>query len=227
MQQPTVMIKRALTRGLLLMVLILGLMGAWTGKKGHAHPHAYIDVKITAVFGDGGRLVALHHHWTFDRAYTAFALFDQQGSSPKNQQQKLDEIMAQNLTELRHYDFFTEIKQADQLVSTGVAVHGKTQLVDQQIEMTFTLPVTGAADDQEPLTYYVFDPTYYIQMRHDKQGEAVRITHPSKSCAHELIEPTPTVEQTLFAANLGINVTGPPDLGRLFTQTVTITCDSA
>ncbi len=210
-----------------LIALTLTLLLALAPQSGaRAHPHAYIDVFVTAVFDEAGQLTALDQRWLFDPAYTAFALFDLREASDANKQQKLEEIMAQNLKELAAFDFFTEVLQGDEVIKTGDAQNGTTTLTGQQIEMRFTLPVTGAADDHAPITYKIFDPTYYIQMRHSLEPDAITIDHPNHPCRHDLVEPSPTTEQIMFAANLGTNATGPAWLGRLFAETVTITCNT-
>ena len=207
-----------------LMISALAAVMALTTQAAQAHPHAYIDVKIEAQYDANGALIALNQYWTFDPAYTAFALFDLRDASAAEKQAKLDEIMAQNLKELADFNYFTEVIQNDAVISTGQATDAETNLNNGQIEMRFSLPVTGQADDKTPVTYAVFDPTYYIQMRHDLSADAVAVAHPIKNCQHQLVEPSPTTEQIMFAANLGRNATAPQGLGRLFMETVTITC---
>lgn len=214
-----------MTRRILGALLIVTALALTPISQGKTHPHAFIDITVTAVFDEAGQLTALEQTWLFDLAYTAFALFDLRGGTAEEQQAALDAIMGQNLTELEAFGYFTEIKQAGQLISTETAVKQDTALIDQRIQMRFTLPVTGLTDPAIPVTYEVFDPTYYIEMRHQLGANAINISHPQDACDYQLVEPTPTTEQILFAASIPPQVTAPEGLGRLFTETVTITCD--
>ncbi|MEM6901918.1 MAG: DUF1007 family protein [Pseudomonadota bacterium] len=205
----------------LLMAAALALTPISQGK---THPHAFIDITVEAQFDEAGQLTALEQTWLFDVAYTAFALFDLRGKTAEEQQATLDAIVGQNLTELAAFDYFTEIRQGDDIIATGTAIKQGTALVNQRIEMRFTLPVTDATNPGTPVTYEVFDPTYYIEMRHQLGAKAIQVSHPGEACDYQLIEPTPTTEQIFFAASIPPQVTAPEGLGRLFTETVTITC---
>ena len=39
-----------------------------------AHPHIFIDAKATITFDDAGQVVSVHNSWTFDEAYSAWAV---------------------------------------------------------------------------------------------------------------------------------------------------------
>ena len=42
----------------------------------HAHPHAWIDVKLEILFDTAGNIMGLRETWLFDEFYTEFALQD-------------------------------------------------------------------------------------------------------------------------------------------------------
>ncbi|MCC2112849.1 MAG: DUF1007 family protein [Hyphomicrobiales bacterium] len=72
-----------------------------------AHPHVFIDARVTVVF-DGDRIVALKHRWTFDDAYSAFAVqgLDENGDGAYSGDE-LAELATVNVESLSEFDFFT------------------------------------------------------------------------------------------------------------------------
>lgn len=72
-----------------------------------AHPHVFIDARVTVVF-DGDRIVALKHRWTFDDAYSAFAVqgLDQNGDGAYSAEE-LAELATVNVESLSEFDYFT------------------------------------------------------------------------------------------------------------------------
>ena len=41
---------------------------------GAAHPHIFVEAKATITFDDAGQVLSVHHQWTFDEAYSAWAV---------------------------------------------------------------------------------------------------------------------------------------------------------
>ncbi|WDR04060.1 DUF1007 family protein [Devosia algicola] len=39
-----------------------------------AHPHIFIDAKLVVIFSDAGAVSQLRHIWTFDEAFSAWAV---------------------------------------------------------------------------------------------------------------------------------------------------------
>ena len=39
-----------------------------------AHPHIFIDAKVTVVFDDSGAISALRNEWTFDEAFSSWVI---------------------------------------------------------------------------------------------------------------------------------------------------------
>jgi len=190
-----------------------------------AHPHAYIDTKVTLIFNDKGEVTALREEWLFDPAYTAFALYDFEPGSKADQQAMLNELMEENLHNLADFGYFTELHNGKTQLKLGAPVETSTSLIKDQLQMIFTLPVTTpAAPAAEGMRYLIFDPSYYIQMRHSLDADYIVMQGAPEGCAHELREPTPTTEQIFAAADLDRNATAPQDLGRLFSEVVTVRC---
>ena len=58
-----------------LRIATLGLCAAllaWSATRAVAHPHVWITARAELVFNPDGKVAAVRHAWTFDKAYSAF-----------------------------------------------------------------------------------------------------------------------------------------------------------
>src|SRR5919202_1871498 len=76
-----------------------------------AHPHVWVDAKADIVFDPEGRIAAIRHSWTFDEAFSAFAVqgldTDNDGKYSREELRPLAEV---NVTSLREYGYFTTLR---------------------------------------------------------------------------------------------------------------------
>lgn len=191
-----------------------------------AHPHAWIDVSVRVLFDDAGNFRGIHQTWLFDDFYSMFVLEGAMqigGGTPS--QAALDQLLAENMKNLGEYDFFTEIRSGETQLSTADPLNAETRIVGNRLEMSFELPlVERARIDDMPMSYAIYDPTYYIEMVHAKGDDVITVENAPGSCTVDLQQPSPDPEQTLYAASLGPSETGSDGLGRIFAETVTVTC---
>ncbi len=203
---------------------VLLVPGAGPLGAARAHPHAWIDLQTTAIVDEAGQVVALRQVWRFDAFYTLFVLedFPPGGAGPDDAW--IDALMVQNLENLADYDYFTEVLDAAGAVPfRGVeAVDGR--LAGERLEMAFTLVFDRPADAMAgPVDYAVFDPSYYVEMRH-RDGAGSVATQPADGCAVSLTRPDPEPEWLMMAAAADLGPATDSDLGRLFAERVVLTC---
>jgi len=73
-----------------------------------AHPHIFVEAKATITFDDAGQVLSVHHQWTFDEAYSAWAVqgldanLDGQVTT-----QELQPLADDNMEGLSAYDYYT------------------------------------------------------------------------------------------------------------------------
>src|SRR4051794_32145174 len=82
-----------------------------------AHPHVWIAVKVGMIFDDQGRFVATKENWAFD--YDFSAIFKEEADTDMSGSVSEDETvrgLADNLSWIPHYDYFTRITVAGQQV---------------------------------------------------------------------------------------------------------------
>ena len=94
-----------------LALALLALIGA-VGTAA-AHPHVWVTMKTEVVYAPDGSVTGVRQAWTFDEAFTAFALQgmerNKDGSYPDSVLKPLAEV---NVTSLKEYDYFTFAKSA-------------------------------------------------------------------------------------------------------------------
>lgn len=191
-----------------------------------AHPHVWVDFKIRVAFNEQGHVTALRQVWLFDEFYSAFVLAGagMNGDGAANQE-ALDAVLAENISNLAEYSYFTRIMSGATRLVTGKAVDARTRQVESRIEMTFTLPLTEPVPVSDlPLRYAIFDPTYYIEMVHAEAADAVKLVDAPESCRAHIKQPNPDSEQVLIASSLDKTQSAGDGLGQYFAEEVDLTC---
>ncbi|HDP90363.1 MAG TPA: DUF1007 family protein [Thioalkalivibrio sp.] len=194
----------------------------------HAHPHAWIDLRVTVVFDEAGRITALRQVWRIDPLYSMVLLeemgADARGDSVDAGLADIGEGMIRNLAA---HDYFTELHHAGRsLAGATVEDYGLSRR-SGRLELAFTLRLPEPVDPQSgELIYGVFDPTYYIEILHDPDRPPALEGAP-QACTLRIRAPRPDPAVVARAAALDVNQTGDPDLGRHFTEHGEVTCASA
>src|SRR5207244_4238720 len=86
----------------------LALLGATTAAR--AHPHVFVTTKTELRFGEGGKVVAIRHQWTFDDMYSAFVTEGLSAGDTLATKEQLAPLAKTNVEQLAQYDWFTVAK---------------------------------------------------------------------------------------------------------------------
>jgi len=194
-----------------------------------AHPHGWIDVQVTVLLDDSGAVVGLREAWLFDEVYSAFATegFDGNGDGEPDPE-RLQELAAVNLQQLREYDYFTVITAAGGELSVPDVTDPTTAFGSGRIYLAFTLmfdePVPREA---QPLRYAVFDPFYLAAMAHLPDGEGIRLEGGPPGCIVRIDEADPDPDVVAYALSLDITQATDDSLGAQFAEWITVSCTDA
>jgi ABC-type uncharacterized transport system substrate-binding protein len=97
---------------------------------------------------------------------------------------------------------------------------------EHRIEIEFRLPLNAPLDPrQSDIIYRVAEPTYYFEMLHAEEGQAIVFEDAPPVCRYRLDPPKPDAALVAYAASLGINESGGDGHGIQFAETVTIRCE--
>ncbi len=132
-----------------------------------AHPHVWIDMRVTALLDDSRRLTALRINWTFDEFYTAFALDGlKKNAKGEYDPAALADLARVNLTDLAAYSYFTHIFAGNSELAPAPPRDGKSSYKNGQLTLDFVLPLK--TPQATPVSFRIYDPTYYIAIDYVK-----------------------------------------------------------
>jgi ABC-type uncharacterized transport system substrate-binding protein len=213
-------------RALMTTALLVFGLGMPLGAPPLAHPHASITLKTSLKLNADGRASMLHQVWTFDPLYTAFVL-EGVAETPALAAQVVREVAEENLRNLGEYAYFTEIRLGGVPIVSEPATNLTTALVESpngaRLQMAFSLPFATPLDLSDgTLVYAVFDPSFYIDMRHKVPSDA-RLEG-GDGCALEMHQSEPSQDVANLAAALDKDAEPIPTLGRHFAQFVEVAC---
>lgn len=190
-----------------------------------AHPHSFIRLK-TEVVSENGNLVALHMRWTMDEITSADLLYDAGNAKPGSEIWK--KLAAEVMANVLGQHYFTEVWHNGQRVKfkNRPTEYGMERVAHQAV-LTFTLPLA----EPQPLsgqtfTFSTFDPTYYVDMSYEDEGDASLPAALRTRCDIAMQTPTPDEASLRFAQSLDKEDAPPEDmeLGKQFAQKVVLTC---
>ena len=181
-----------------------------------AHPHAWIDISVEVRFDPAGKVTALRQTWVFDEFYTADTV-------QKGERDKMERVVTRILGNLREYGYFTVVKAADGAVALAPPTEHSARMRGPRLSMSFTSPL--ARPVAPPLTYSVFDPSYYIEMLHAEEDEAIRLVDAPAGCRSRLMPTKPDPKIVAKAAAIDRSGTGGDTLGAQFAEKVEIRCN--
>jgi ABC-type uncharacterized transport system substrate-binding protein len=192
----------------------------------NAHPHAWIDVKVQVQFDPSAQVAALRMTWLFDAVYSAYI---SQGltfnKADTIDAQQRDRILAVLMKNLARFHYLTRAWSGKAELEFKVPDDGAIRFRDRRLELTFTLPLTHPlAVRTAPFTYSVYDPSYYIEMLHAEDRDAIQLIHAPRDCRYALQPPHPDPAMVEKAAALDRTQSAGNGLGEFFAERVTVQC---
>jgi ABC-type nickel/cobalt efflux system permease component RcnA/ABC-type uncharacterized transport system substrate-binding protein len=197
-----------------------------------AHPHIFIDAKVTVVFDDAGNIAGLRNDWTFDKAFSVWMI---QGLDTNNDREtspdEMQSLADENMTGLADFNFYTFAGSQDDLVEFTPAGDQRMAFANEQTTLSFSLAATEARPVDGVFELGIYDPEYYVAITVDDANDVVLENAPA-ACGVSLkppVEMSDELQTRLYA--LGPEVTElPPDLAAAMRGTqglIAVTCDGS
>jgi ABC-type nickel/cobalt efflux system permease component RcnA/ABC-type uncharacterized transport system substrate-binding protein len=181
-----------------------------------AHPHILVDAKATLVFSKDGAVSEIRHEWTFDEAYSAWAL---QGADANAngavEGAELQAIADDNLAGLAEYEFYTYATEGDRSLAFSGLGTPRLTANNGIVTLSFSVRPNGYYKPGRAMRLAVNDPDYYVAITFNGMQQ-VALENAPDGCTATL-EPArelePAVAEKLYT--LGADVVSlPPDLAQ-------------
>lgn len=211
----------ALALGLVLFALAAVLPAA-------AHPHIFIDAKLTVVFDDTGAVSMLKNTWTFDQAFSAWAV---QGLDTNKDgitsSQEMQDLADDNVNGLADYSFYTFAGKNGEVKFAPVGA-ATMHYENERNTLEFSIAPVPAYQINGTFEIGISDPEYYVAISFADKSD-VTLENAPPGCSVTLVPPkdmSKSLQDRLYA--LGPEVlTLPPDLAAAMRGTqgvIDITC---
>lgn len=195
----------------------------------HAHPHSWVSLTSDFVINTDGNLAELRQRWVFDPFYSALTTADLRTDYGDNLRIGLDihgELIIDNLEAQNYFSHMLYQEQDNGLTRPVDHKLSVISIEDDEIlvlEMTFDL-ASESISAQKSFQFSVYDPTYYVDMRHESESFIRLHNQSSLECGFEILDANPSEEQIEYASSLDKTETDTVGLGEVFAQYVEVTC---
>lgn len=193
-----------------------------------AHPHSWVNLKSEFTLDEQGRLTSLTQHWEFDVYYSMMTIADMMNEHGDKQEGLA--LLSKSMTKsLKAYHYFSELKvnntliklpspSASQLITT---VSGGQEILTLSMHFEFRSP---KRIENKPVLFRVFDPTYYIDMRHYTASKVIIHTQNAAECSTTVALPEVSDELVEYANSLDKAQKNTEGLGNSFAEQVKVNC---
>lgn len=171
-----------------------------------AHPHVWVKSRATILYDGSGRVTGIRQGWSFDEAYSAYAVQGfPTGPDGKLAVEKMDELAKINVESLAESGFFTNAKANGSKLGFGDPANYATRYEGGVLTLTFDLPLRSPAKADRAFTLDVYDPTFFVDFSIPDGDDAVRLEGAPSGCAVKVTRPKPvetgqSVSESFFSA---------------------------
>jgi len=155
-----------------------------------AHPHVFVTMHADLVYGPNGALVAVQHAWTFDDAYSSYAVMGlPQKTRGVFSREELAPLAQVNVQSLKDYNYFTYPKVNGRTVRNVFLdpVDYWMEWKDEALILHFTLPtktpIAGKAIEVE-----IYDPEFLVDLAFNSDNPVSLLNAPA-SCTVQASRP--------------------------------------
>lgn len=171
-----------------LLLPLLGLLLALVTPAA-AHPHIFIDAKVTLVFDDSGALAGIRHSWTFDEAFSIWQIqgLDTDGDGTTSSAE-MQELAEENMVGLAAYQFYTFAGEGAETLA--MVAMDDPRFVHENGRSTLSFGVRPEAPYRirDTLEVAINDPEYYVAITF-ADASAVVLENAPAGCRVEMEPP--------------------------------------
>lgn len=205
-----------------LLTAVLALSLAMT-RPAAAHPHVWVTMSTEVVYDAEGRFTGLKQAWTFDEAFTAFALQGlEKGKDGHYGDDVLKPLAEVNVTSLKEYDYFVTAKSATAKLVFKDPVDYYLTYDNDALTLHFTLPLAKPMPAAGTLSIDIYDPTYFVSFGFQEKDPVTLVGAPA-GCTKSVAAPERSQSMQLSESFFS-NLTASSTFGAQFADKITVKC---
>ena len=156
----------------------------------HAHPHVLVTAKSDFMLDGSGKITGVRHAWTFDEAYSAYAVTGlKAGKDGKVPRENLVDLAKLNVESLQDFSYFTALKQGKKAFPFNNPADGYYLEHDgKALILHFVLPLKEPVAAERTTTLEVQDESFFVAFSFAEK-DPIGIEGPANSCRVEMKHP--------------------------------------
>lgn len=155
-----------------------------------AHPHVFIEANLEVYRDAKGRAAELRNVWRFDEIFSATIVvdFDENGNNLL-EPEELEKIASTIKTNLKEFDYFTEVRVNDQSVEFEIPKHFYADYQDGQLILIVAMDLKSPqVMTGKSFSVSISDPTYYVAIEIADET-AIELSGSGGDCKVEIVRP--------------------------------------
>lgn len=171
-------------------LLALGLLVFGFSPAALAHPHVTVVAKADFMIDGTGKITGIRHVWTFDEAYSAFAVTGMKpGADGRIAQKDLEDLAKLNVESLSDFKYFTTMKQGRSDLAFAPPLPGYHLTHDgKALTLHFVLPLEKPVEPRTGQTLKIDDETIFVAFSM-AEGQSVNFEGNAGGCKVEMRRP--------------------------------------
>ncbi len=162
-----------MNRRLFILLLILTIPAVSAA----AHPHMFIDMKLTPVFSED-KFIGVRINWLFDMVFTGSVLMDNGiGWKESFSESEIQVIRDTSFINLINYNYFTYFNCGGRISRPSSFSDFTAYMSGNRLGYGFFLPYSGPASSADEIRIAVYDDTFFCDIAYT-ESSPVRIEAP-------------------------------------------------
>lgn len=170
--------------------------------------------RAEVVYAPDGRVTEIRHAWTFDEAYSVYAV---QGLDTNKDgvwtREELAELAKVNVESLSEFGFFTVAKANGKAQEFNTPKDYALAFDKKNLTLTFTLPLKAPTTANRTFGLEVSDPSWFVSFELAQGDDAVVLKGAPTGCITRLTRPKPVdiaqqgkLGEDFFSSGAGANI---------------------
>lgn len=194
-----------------------------------AHPHGWVDYRVSVLVDDQQRARALKQTWKID-PFQSLTMVEglESVEGDETMEQRLDALGHEIAANLANEHYLTHVYHDGQELALGRIEDYTTQLDDDRVAFSFIVTLSEPQPLTGELRWQVYDSTYFIEFLYDDQtAQPITLINAPESCHAEVHHADPDLVKVAQASSIDVDGEAPEGMGRFFTDTGVMTCPAS